>query len=133
VHIGIDYGHKNHLGRWGWTEDGLARLEGSPTGLIDFGNRCWSLRVGKPGSSAFKRRTRIGLQTHHRPAIESIRLDQAVFSVHVRSALTNAFAVSMSLRMTATMATLAGFPAARRPSYFALRSGLNRMATSAGM
>jgi hypothetical protein len=51
----------NHLGRWGWTEDGLARLEGSPTGLIDFGNRCWSLRVGKLGSSAVKRRIRIGL------------------------------------------------------------------------
>jgi TRAP-type C4-dicarboxylate transport system substrate-binding protein len=32
-----------------------------------------------------------------------------------------------------TLATFAGFPAARRPSYLALRSGLNCMATSAGM
>lgn len=63
----------------------------------------------------------------------SIRLDQAVFGVHIRSALTNAFAVSMSLRMTATMATFAGFPTARRASYLALRSGLWRIATSAGM
>lgn len=30
-------GADNHLGRWGWTEDGHARLEGSPTGLIKFG------------------------------------------------------------------------------------------------
>jgi len=41
---------------------------------------------------------------------EIIRLDLAVFWVHVRSALTNAFAVSMSLHMTAKMVTLAGFP-----------------------
>ncbi len=63
----------------------------------------------------------------------SIRLDQAVFGVHIRSALTSAFAISMSLRMTTTMATFAGFPTVRRASYLALRSGLNRMATSAGM
>lgn len=54
----------------------------------------------------------------------SIRLDQEVFGTQTRSALTKAFAVSMSLRMIATMATFAGFPAARRASYFALRSGL---------
>jgi hypothetical protein len=65
-------GADNHLGRWGWTEDGHARLEGSPTGLIDFGGRCWSLRFGKPEASAFKRRIRVGLQTHHRPAIEIV-------------------------------------------------------------
>jgi len=65
--------------------------------------------------------------------VESIRLDQAVFGVHLRSALTSAFAISMSFRMTATMATLAGFPALRRCSYLALRSGLNRMATNAGI
>jgi cobalt-zinc-cadmium efflux system protein len=63
----------------------------------------------------------------------SIRLDQAVFSVHIRSALTSAFAISMSLRMTTTMATFAGFPTVRRASYLALSSGLNRIATSAGM
>ena len=40
----------------------------------------------------------------------SIRLDQAVFSTQVRSALTSAFAVSMSLRMMATIASFAGFP-----------------------
>lgn len=67
------------------------------------------------------------------PQIVSIRLDQAFFGVHMRSALTRAFAISMSLRMTATMATFAGFPAARRASYLALSSGLNRIATSAGI
>ncbi len=35
--------------------------------------------------------------------------------------------------MMATMATFGGFPAARRWVYFALRSGLNRMAAKAGM
>ena len=64
---------------------------------------------------------------------ESIRLDQAVFGVHFRSALTKVFAISISLRMRVTMATLAGFPAARRCSYLALMSGLNRMATNAGI
>ena len=54
----------------------------------------------------------------------SIRLDQAAFSVHIRSALTKALANSMSLRITATIATFAGFPASRRASYRALRSGL---------
>ena len=34
----------------------------------------------------------------------SIRLDQAVFGVHVRSALTSPFAISISLRMTPPMA-----------------------------
>ena len=66
-------------------------------------------------------------------AERSIRLDQAVFGAHIRSALTSAFAISMSLRMTTTMATFAGFPTVRSASYLALRSGLNRMATSAGM
>ena len=36
----------------------------------------------------------------------SIRLDQEVFGTQTRSALTKAFAVSMSLRMIATMATI---------------------------
>lgn len=65
--------------------------------------------------------------------IESIRLDQADFGVQLRSAFTSAFAVSRSLRMSVTMATLAGLPASRNAAYFALRSGLNRMATRAGM
>ncbi|WP_216640083.1 conjugal transfer protein TrbF [Rhodovulum sp. P5] len=65
--------------------------------------------------------------------VSSIRLDQAVLGVQTRSALTSAFAVSISLRMIATMATFAGLPAARRASYFAFRSGLYRIATSAGM
>jgi len=63
----------------------------------------------------------------------SIRLDQAVFFTQSRSALTSAFAVSISFLMTATIATFAGFPAARSAEYFALRSGLKRMATRAGM
>ena len=62
----------------------------------------------------------------------SICLDQAFFCVHIRSALTSAFAVSMSFLITATIATLAGFSAPRRASYLVLRSGLCFIATKAG-
>ena len=55
------------------------------------------------------------------------------FGVHFRFALIRAFAISMRFRMTATIATLAGFPAARRRWYFCFRSGLQRNATNAGM
>ena len=65
--------------------------------------------------------------------VESIRLDQAVFGAHLRSALTSAFAISIRFLITTTMATLAGFPAVRRRSYFVLRSGLQRLATNAGI
>ncbi|MFN8995180.1 MAG: hypothetical protein ACK5X3_16165, partial [Pseudomonadota bacterium] len=44
---------------------------------------------------------------------QSIRLDQAPFCTHKRSALTRVFANSMSFRIRAVMATLAGFPALR--------------------
>ena len=64
------------------------------------------------------------LWEHKALKASSIRLDQEVFGTQARSALTKAFAVSMSLRMIATMATFAGFPAARRASYFTFRSGL---------
>ena len=67
------------------------------------------------------------------PERTSIRLDQAVFGAHLRSALASAFAISIRFLITATMATLAGFPAVRRRSYFVLRSGLQRMATNAGI
>ena len=70
---------------------------------------------------------------HHRMTAVSIRHEQAFFSVQKRSALTSALAVSMSFRMMATIATFAGFPAPRSWSYLALRSGLKRMATKAGM
>lgn len=63
----------------------------------------------------------------------SIRLDLANFGVQMRLALTRAFAVSSSLRMSATIATLAGLPAPRSAAYFAFWSGLNRMATREGM
>ena len=63
----------------------------------------------------------------------SIRHAQERFSTQKRSALTSAFAVSISLRMSATRATFAGFPASRSAVYLAFRSGLKRMATSAGM
>lgn len=75
----------------------------------------------------------LGWKPHQRVQQTSIRLDQAVFGVHVRSAFTSAFAISMSLRMMATMATFAGFPAAQRASYLALRSGLCLIATKAGI
>ena len=54
-------------------------------------------------------------------------------STQRRSALTSASAVSGSLRMSATMAPLAGFQAAPNAAYLVLRSGLKRMATKAGM
>jgi len=47
------------------------------------------------------------------PHFQSIRLDQAPFWTHKRSALTRVFANSMSFRIRAVMATLAGFPALR--------------------
>ena len=46
----------------------------------------------------------VGKETRMR--VLSIRLDQEVFGTQTRSALTKAFAVSMSLRMSATMATI---------------------------
>ena len=64
---------------------------------------------------------------------ESIRYEQEVFLTQMRSPFTSALAVSSSFRMIATMATFAGFPAARRAVYLVLRSGLKRMATRAGI
>ena len=68
-----------------------------------------------------------------RPVISSIRIDQGLIFSHLRLFLMRAFAVSINLRMIATMATLAGFPARLRAPYLAAKSGLNRMATIAGM
>jgi hypothetical protein len=64
---------------------------------------------------------------------KSIRLGQAIFAVHLRLSRSKAFAMMTSLRMMATIASLAGFPAARIVRYFALSGGLNRIATRAGM
>ena len=63
----------------------------------------------------------------------SIRLNQAHFSTHNLSALISAFPVSISFRMRAVSAIFGAFPDATILSYFALRSGLNRAATRAGM
>ena len=63
----------------------------------------------------------------------SIRVDQGRASDHFRSSRSRAFAMTTSLRMTAVMASFAGFPARISWSYFAFRSGLKRVATSAGM
>jgi hypothetical protein len=52
-------------------------------------------------------------------------------SCHNRLALSRALAVTMSFRMTAVMATFAGFPMVMRCVYFALMSGLKRAATRA--
>ena len=65
--------------------------------------------------------------------IYSIRLDQGEFCDHSRSALTSAFAISISFLMSAVRATLAGLPAAIMAWYFLARSGLWRAATRAGM
>ena len=64
---------------------------------------------------------------------DSIRFDQADFGAHLRLALRRALARTISFRMIAIKATLAGFPASTSWRYFALRSGLNRVATRAGM
>src|SRR4029077_19935072 len=60
---------------------------------------------------------------------DSIRFDQADFGAHLRLALRRALARTISFRMIAIKATLAGFPASTSWRYFALRSGLNRVAT----
>src|SRR3984957_15133869 len=64
---------------------------------------------------------------------DRIRFDQADFGAHLRLALRRALARTISFRMIAIKATLAGFPASTSWRYFALRSGLNRVATRAGM
>ncbi len=70
---------------------------------------------------------------HNTVPLYSIRLDQGEFYDHSRSALTSAFAISISFLMSAVRATLAGFPAAIMAWYFLVRSGLWRAATRAGM
>ena len=64
---------------------------------------------------------------------QSIRIDQAVFSVQGRFAFRRAFARTTSFRMIAVRATFAGFPVLMRCAYFAFMSGLKRAATRAGM
>jgi hypothetical protein len=57
-----------------------------------------------------------------------------LFAVHIRLSRSNALAmVRMSLRMIATIATFADFPAARRARYFASKSALPRMAARVGL
>ena len=63
----------------------------------------------------------------------SIRLDQAHLFIQRRFALMSALASSMSFLMRAVMATFGGLPALNMAWYLALRSGLNLIATSAGM
>jgi hypothetical protein len=62
----------------------------------------------------------------------SIRIGQAGFSFHFRPSRSNAFAMTMSLRMTAVMASFLHFPVDINCSYLTFRSGLNRFATTAG-
>jgi len=62
----------------------------------------------------------------------SIRIDQAGYSFHFRRSRSNAFAMTMSLRMTAVMASFLHFPVDTNCSYFAFMSGLKRVATTAG-
>ena len=81
-------------------------------------------------------RQRVGREASPSAAIidsQSIRDDQARDCCQQRSALSRAFAVTMSLRMMAVMAIFGGFPAPTSFWYFALRSGLKRAATRAGM
>ena len=60
-------------------------------------------------------------------------LCQAILGSHARRSLTRALASSRSFRIVAVMVTLAGFPAALSLPAKAMRSGLQRMAASAGM
>ena len=64
--------------------------------------------------------------------LPSIRIGQAGYSFHFRPSRNNAFAMTMSLRMTAVMASFLDFPVDTNCSYLAFRSGLNRVATTAG-
>ena len=63
----------------------------------------------------------------------SIRLDQALLFSQRRFALMSVLASSMIFLMRAVMATFGGLPALIMAWYLALRSGLNLIATSAGM
>lgn len=80
------------------------------------------------------RQARVVLLNHATPHLPvqglSIRHAQGALINQRRSAITSALAVSSSLRMIATIATFAGFPAARSCVYLALRHGLKRMAAT---
>ena len=75
------------------------------------------------------------LLTDHPDAalIQSIRLNQAVLGIHLRSCRISALANCISFRMRAVRATLAGFPAWIMVWHFCRRSGSYRAATRAGM
>jgi hypothetical protein len=62
----------------------------------------------------------------------SIRIGQAIVSVHFRQSRINAFAKTISFRMIAVMASFLHFPVDISCSYFAFISGLKRVATIAG-
>ena len=63
----------------------------------------------------------------------SIRDGQGAAAAHSRRSRRSAFARMSILRMMAVMASFGGFPALTSASNFALRSGLKRAATRAGM
>jgi hypothetical protein len=62
----------------------------------------------------------------------SIRIGKAGYPFHFRPSRSNAFAMTMSVRMTAVMAGFLHFPVDTSCSYLALGSGLHRVATTAG-
>jgi len=82
-----------------------------------------------PAFGMYWRAPRLAIFARAHPNPESIRLDHTVLGIQFRPALTKVFAISMTLRM---MATLAGLPTARRCSCLAFRFGLNRIVTRAG-
>jgi hypothetical protein len=90
-----------------------------------------SLRIGRVDS------VREALEAVHCPAViclqsQSIRIGKAGYPFHFRPSRSNAFAMTMSVRMTAVMAGFLHFPVDTSCSYLALGSGLHRVATTAG-
>lgn len=63
----------------------------------------------------------------------STHVGQGRSSDHFRPSRMSAFAITMSFLMIAVLATFPDFPARMSWSYFALRPGLRRVATRAGM
>ena len=95
-------------------------------------NPARSLKKTHCPSSTWITRTSTARQAICRAILLSIRIGQAIVSVHFRPSRSNAFAMTMSLRMTAVKASFLHFPVDTSWSYLAFISGLNRVATTAG-
>ncbi len=108
-----------------------APLQSADRGVVgDAGSRAPEKRMGGGGGH---RRCHMRASDERTLQATSIRVGQGSYGVHFRPTLRRALASRIIFRMRAAMAFLGGLPIATRCSYFALRSGLKRMATSVGM